>query len=97
MQFIPVFILSLLFFVMMFGISFILNMLLKTTWLPMYLFFFVLLPSVVYSLWNKDVSFGAHLCSFQPVDYLTMLMGISGTFLSGLAIQKLRLAGYKMF
>ncbi len=92
-----VLILMVLFFVMMFGIGFILNMLMKTTWFPSYIFILVILPIVVYTLWNHDKSFGVYLASFRLVDYLTALAGLGGAILSGWTIRKLRQAGYKMF
>ncbi|KQY80669.1 hypothetical protein ASD24_17185 [Paenibacillus sp. Root52] len=97
MQFIPVLVLMVLFFVMMFGIGFILNMLMKTTWFPSYLFVIVILPIVVYSLWDQTVPLTSHLGSFQIVDYLTGVAGLAGAVISGWTIRKLRLGGYKMF
>ncbi|GAB6991557.1 YuiB family protein [Paenibacillus pini] len=98
MQFIPVLVLMVLFFVMMFGIGFILNMLMKTTWFPSYLFIIVILPVVVYSLWDRDsISFVGHLESFHVVDYLTGVAGLAGAIISGWSIQKLRKGGFKMF
>lgn len=92
-----VLVLMILFFVMMFGIGFILNMLMKTTWFPGYVFIIVILPIVVYSLWDHEQAFGAYLASFRIVDYLTALAGVAGAILSGWTIKKLRLGGYKMF
>ncbi|MEF2968524.1 YuiB family protein [Paenibacillus sp. M1] len=92
-----VLVLMVLFFVMMFGIGFILNMLMKTTWFPAYIFVIVILPIVVYSLWDHELGFGAYLASFRVVDYLTALAGLAGAVLSGWTIKKLRLGGYKMF
>lgn len=97
MQFIPVLVLMVLFFVMMFGIGFILNMLMKTTWFPSYLFVIVILPVVVYSLWDHSSTLMSHLASFQLVDYMTGVAGLAGAIISGWAIQKLRLGGYRMF
>lgn len=97
MQFIPVLVLMVLFFVMMFGIGFILNMLMKTTWFPSYLFIIVILPVVVYSLWDHTASLMSHLGSFHIVDYMTGVAGLAGALISGWAIRKLRLGGYKMF
>ncbi|NGM83750.1 hypothetical protein G5B47_15115 [Paenibacillus sp. 7124] len=98
MGFIPVFVLTVLFFVMMFGIGFILNMLMKTTWFPAYLFVLVILPVVVYSIWDRSsVTLWEHLSSFHPVDYLTGIAGLAGAVLSGWTIRRLRLGGYKMF
>jgi uncharacterized membrane protein AbrB (regulator of aidB expression) len=98
MGFIPVFILTVLFFVMMFGIGFILNMLMKTTWFPAYLFVLIILPVVIYSIWDRSaMSLWEHLSSFHFVDYLTGIAGLAGAILSGWTIQKLRFGGYKMF
>ncbi len=92
-----VLVLMVLFFVMMFGIGFILNMLMKTTWFPAYVFIIIILPIVVYTLWDHDKGFGAYLASFGLVDYLTAFAGLCGALLSGWTIQKLRQGGYKMF
>jgi len=92
-----VLILMVLFFVMMFGIGFILNMLMKTTWFPAYVFVIIIVPVVVYTLWDHDKSLGLYLSSFRLVDYLTALAGLAGAILSGWTIRKLRFAGYKMF
>jgi hypothetical protein len=55
------------------------------------------LPVVVYTLWDHEQSFGTYLASFRLVDYLTAFAGLCGAILSGWAIRKLRLGGYKMF
>lgn len=92
-----VLVLMVLFFVMMFGIGFILNMLMKTTWFPAYIFILIILPIVVYTLWNHENNFWTYLGSYRVVDYLTALAGLAGAILSGWTIRKLRLGGYKMF
>lgn len=97
MQFIPVLVLMVLFFVMMFGIGFILNMLMKTTWFPCYLFVIIILPVVIYSLWDHSMPLMTHLGSFHIVDYLTGIAGLVGAYISGWAIKKLRQGGYTMF
>ncbi|MNJ53082.1 hypothetical protein D3C77_484570 [compost metagenome] len=97
MGWLMVLILMVLFFVMMFGIGFILNMLMKTTWFPAYIFIIVILPIVVYSLWNHEQSFLTYLVSYRLVDYLTAVAGLLGAILSGWTIRKLRQGGYKMF
>ncbi|CAH0118352.1 MULTISPECIES: YuiB family protein [unclassified Paenibacillus] len=96
MGFIPVFVLFVLFFVMMFGIGFILNMLMKTTWFPSYLFVIVILPIVFFSFW-KEGSLLDNLAAYSVVDYLTAVGGLVGAWASGAAIRKLRRAGFKMF
>ncbi|CAM3426218.1 YuiB family protein [Marinicrinis lubricantis] len=90
-------ILLVLFFVLLFGIGFILNMLLKTTWLTIYLYIFVMLPLVFYRLYDTDMSFWGNLKSYQIADYLTALGGLAGAYFSGSAIKTLREKGYKMF
>lgn len=93
---IPV-ILFILFFVMMFGIGFILNMLMKTTWFPVYLFVIVILPVVFFSYWRQGMSFVDNLSMYSVVDYLTAVGGLVGAVISGKTIQMLRRSGYKMF
>ncbi|MBO2943860.1 hypothetical protein JJQ72_07710 [Paenibacillus sp. F411] len=98
LELIPVLVLMILFFVMMFGIGFILNMLMKTTWFPCYLFVLVILPVVVYSMWNSsETTFLSHIGSYGLVDYLTGIAGLAGAVLSGWAIHVLRVKGFKMF
>lgn len=98
MQILPVLVLMVLFFVMMFGIGFILNMLMKTTWFPSYLFVIVLIPVVIFTMWNQEsMSLGAHLGTYRLVDYLTGIAGLVGAVMSGWTIKKLRLGGYRMF
>lgn len=90
-------ILMLLFFVMMFGIGFILNMLMKTTWFPMGLFVVVFIPLVIYMMWESDKSFADNLLSYKLFDYLTGLAGLAGAYVSGMTINTLRKKGFKMF
>lgn len=89
-------IVTVLFFVLLFGIGFILNMLLKTTWLPVYLYIFVAVPLVVWRLWEPG-SLWDNLAAYSAADYLTFAGGLVGAVLSGTAIKTLRKNGYKMF
>lgn len=89
-------IVTLLFFVLLFGIGFILNMLLKTTWLPVWLYVFVLVPIVIYNLWEPG-SLLDNLKAYRAADYLTFAGGLAGAILSGTTIRVLRKNGYKMF
>ncbi|MFD2613707.1 YuiB family protein [Paenibacillus gansuensis] len=89
-------VLTVLFFVMMFGIGFILNMLMKTTWFPVYLFFLIVVPLVIYAGWSEG-SLMDNLAEYSYVDYITALGGLVGAVISGKAIQFLRNSGYKMF
>lgn len=87
----------LLFFVMMFGIGFILNMLMKTTWFPIYLFIIVLLPLSLYFMRDTTISIGENLSRYTFIDVLPMIAALLGAYVSGWAIRALRAGGYKMF
>jgi len=80
-------------FVLFFGIGFILNMLIKTTWLPIWLYVIIVLPFAVWYLWKPGDAIGPFLLAFLP----PMLGGVAGAYVSGWAIRKLRKGGYKMF
>ncbi|MWC29570.1 YuiB family protein [Paenibacillus sp. MMS18-CY102] len=86
-----------LFFIMMFGIGFILNMLMKTTWFPMYLFIIVLVPLMIWGTWDKTVSFADNFTAFTIIDILPAITALIGAYVSGWTIQALRKGGYKMF
>ncbi|MFD1956183.1 YuiB family protein [Paenibacillus thailandensis] len=86
-----------LFFVMMFGIGFILNMLLKTTWFPIYLFIIVLVPLGIWWTWDDSASVTANFTAFTIVDLLPAFGALIGAYVSGWAIRALRRGGYKMF
>lgn len=82
----PQFVISIvLFFVLLFGISFILNMILKTTWLPLVLYLCI----VVYLLID--------LKSPHFADITILGAGLVGAGGSGWTIQTLRTKGYRMF
>ncbi|MFD2117685.1 YuiB family protein [Paenibacillus yanchengensis] len=89
---------TLLFFVMLFGIGFILNMLLKTTWFPAIAFIVVLIVVAIWSPWDTE--------TFNPtfnnigeytIYYLPVIGAIIGAFVSGWTIKVLREKGFKMF
>lgn len=94
---IMVIILMLLFFVMMFGIGFILNMLVKTTWLPTGIYIVILLPMMFIMLWKRDMSIIDNLLSVGLQGYLTAIAGFAGAYISGITIHYLRRSGYQMF
>lgn len=87
----------LLFFVMMFGIGFILNMLIKTTWFPIWLFFIVILPLGIYFTWDDSLGFADNLTGYSYVDISVAIAALGGAYVSGWAIRALRKGGYKMF
>jgi hypothetical protein len=74
-----------LFFVLFFGIGFILNMILKTTWFPVIAYTGLLIFFIV----SKG--------GLMIVDMIIMFSGLVGAFVSGWAIKTLRVKGYRMF
>ncbi|SFI86368.1 YuiB family protein [Thermoflavimicrobium dichotomicum] len=74
-----------MFFVLFFGIGFILNMILKTTWLPL-----VIYLGIAAFLFFR-------LTSYHFADISIMVAGLAGTITGGWTIQTLRAKGYKMF
>lgn len=86
-----------LFFVLFFGIGFILNMLLKTTWFPVYAYIALIVGLVIYWSYGSEVSFAEDLAGYRIPDYLTAFGGLAGTVIGSSTISKLRNLGYKMF
>ena len=74
-----------LFLFLAFGIGFLLNMLIKTTWLPL----------VMYSL--LLVYLFIRMGNLLAVDYVVLTSGLAGAVLSGVVIRTLRQKGYRMF
>lgn len=89
---------TVLFLVMTFGIGFIINMLVKTTWFPTYLFIVVIIVLAIWAPWSSE---NAKLIDvigqYTWVDFLPVIGAIAGALLSGTAIKLLRQGGYKMF
>ncbi|MFC4076002.1 YuiB family protein [Salinithrix halophila] len=75
----------LLFTFMGFGISFILNMILKTTWVPLVLYAGLL----TYYFVTMGV--------LKSGDYLMLAMGLIGILAGSWTIRYLRVNGYRMF
>lgn len=73
-----------LFMFLAFGIGFIINMLIKTTWFPV-LIYLALLVYVFIEIGMKSI------------DYIVFSSGLIGVLLSGWTIQLLRKKGYRMF
>jgi hypothetical protein len=88
---------SMLCIVLFFGIGFILNMLIKTTWFPLWLFFIIVAPLGIWHLWQPDLSLTANLQSLLVSDIILIIAGAFGAYMSGWAIRALRRGGYKMF
>lgn len=95
----------LLFFVLFYGISFILNMILKMTWLMVGVYPFIVLLivdgiSTAEYFTNTSEAFstlGERLVNLHPADMLMLGSGLVGTILAGMTIRYLRKAGYQMF
>ncbi|MHA7965676.1 YuiB family protein [Paenibacillus sp. CAU 1782] len=95
---IQIIIATVLFFVMMFGIGFILNMLLKTTWFPIALFVLVLIGLAIWSPWDASQNPTLdNLGTYTLVYYIPITGALIGAYVSGWAIRALRRGGYKMF
>lgn len=95
----------LLFLVLFFGIGFLINMLLRATWVMA-----VIYPIVVISIVD-DVNFleyitapvtsfsllGSKLISLQIADIIVLSSGLLGAIIAGFIIKLLRNNGYQMF
>jgi predicted membrane protein len=88
-------IVTVLLLVLFFGIGFILNMLMKTTWFPIYAYFAVVIIFVVY--WGTAGSLTSNVSGYTFADYIPAVGGLVGAILSGSAIKALRVRGFKMF
>jgi hypothetical protein len=103
---VPVLIISmLLFFVLFFGIGFLLNMILRMSWIM------AILSPIVFIFIIDDVrwieyftapsaSFAAlkhKIMSLAPADIMILSSGLVGAICSGIAIRALRAKGYQMF
>lgn len=94
-QLLQLFVLVLLAFCMFFGLGFIINMLMKTTWFPIagYVVFVI---AIIYTSWGPQ-SFLENIAGYSVSDYLPLLSGLGGAVASGFVIKTLRAKGYKMF
>ncbi|MDC3412376.1 YuiB family protein [Aquibacillus sp. 3ASR75-11] len=95
----------LLFFVLFFGIAFILNMLLRQTWIMSFIYPIIVLmivdelPTSTYfteparafsTAWGE-------LLQATTVDIVILITGFIGTIVSGIVMKMLRARGYQMF
>lgn len=95
----------LLYLVIFFGLAFILNMLLRRTWLMACVYPFIVLIIVddisTLSYFTDFVgSFSiafTRLMEITPVDIIILSSGFIGTIVSGVVIKFLRKNGYQMF
>jgi hypothetical protein len=91
-----VIIIGLLAFVLIFGVGFILNMLLKTTWFPIYAYIVLIIGVLIYFEWGSG-NWLQSIASYGAIDWLAVIAGLAGAYVSGLTIRTLRQKGYKMF
>lgn len=64
-------------FVLFFGLGFILNMLMKTTWFPIYGYIALVIGMVIY--WGCSAgSLGSNLAEYSIVDYIPAVGGLIG-------------------
>ena len=95
-QIMQLFIVTMLMLVLFFGLGFILNMLLKTTWLPLYMYLVLIVGIVMYWGWGSGTLL-SNLAEYRVVDYIPAIAGFIGSVISGYTIQALRVRGFKMF
>ena len=91
-----VIVIAVLAFVLMFGIAFILNMLLKTTWFPIYGYIVVILGIFIYMDWGTGNLFQS-IAEYGLIDWLAVVAGLAGAYVGGRTIRTLRVRGFKMF
>ncbi|MFC7394288.1 YuiB family protein [Scopulibacillus cellulosilyticus] len=105
-MFLPQFIISmLLFMVLFFGIAFIINMLLKTSWLMSVCYPFIVIimidnvATIDYFTHPKETfkALGHRLVSLTIPDIIVLCTGFLGTIISAVVIKMLRSRGYQMF
>lgn len=102
----PSFIISiLLFMVLFFGMAFILNMLIKTTWIPVILYPIIILMAIdniaITSYVTESAQSFSHLgqlvVSLAPSDITILSAGWVGAIVAGAVIRLLRVNNYRMF
>ncbi len=95
----------LLYFVIFFGLAFILNMLLRRTWLMAFLYPFIIIinidgiSTIKYFTQPGQAFQTAYdkLMIITPMDITILLFGLAGAIVSGIVIKFLRKSGYQMF
>src|SRR5699024_8937054 len=95
----------LLFFVLFYGISFLLNMILQVTWLMVGVYPFIVLlivdgiSTAEYFTATHDAfnTLGSELGILYTAVILLLSSGLGGTFLARMTIRYLRKSGYQMF
>lgn len=89
---------TMLFLCMTFGIGFIINMLVKTTWFPTYFFIVLIIILALWAPWSGDnQKLIDVITQYTIVDFIPIVGAIIGAILSGTTIKALRKGGYQMF
>lgn len=96
---------SLLFFVLFFGIAFIINMLVRQTWVITLLYpFIIIVVAGKYSFFDYFTQPGNAFpaiidlfTSMMLVEVVNILFGFLGTIVAGMVMRALRKSGYQMF
>lgn len=94
-----------IFIVMFFGIGFLLNMLLRMTWLMAIIYPIVVILIIdevrVYEYFTKPKYafqlLGEKILALHAADVLILASGLVGAIISGIVIKLLRKQGYQMF
>lgn len=105
MNIVQLFISVLLYFVLFYGISFILNMILKMTWIMAFVYPVIVLwiigrVSLFDYIASPSESFGIlweNIVGISIYDIVILGSGFIGIILAGMTIRYLRKAGYQMF
>ncbi|MFQ3544752.1 YuiB family protein [Halobacillus rhizosphaerae] len=105
MNIVQFFVSILLFFVLFFGISFLINMILRSSWLMAYVYPIIVLLIIDDFAFSKYFAYPGyafptvfdHLIHLKVVDILILLSGFLGTIGAGWVIRFLRKSGYQMF
>ncbi|HZG72401.1 MAG TPA: YuiB family protein [Chondromyces sp.] len=95
----------LLFFILFFGIGFILNMLLRMTWVMAILYPLVTIMIIdgistfdyILSAGEAFQTLGGKMTSLKAADLIILLSGLLGAITSGITMRTLRQKGYRMF
>ncbi|RWZ54878.1 hypothetical protein EQV77_12170 [Halobacillus fulvus] len=95
----------LLFFVLFFGISFLLNMILRSSWIMAVVYPVIVLFIVDTFPWTDYITQPGtafptvfeQLAGLRIADIVILLSGFTGTIVAGIVIRYLRKNGYQMF
>ncbi|WP_459501655.1 YuiB family protein [Bacillus sp. C1] len=103
---IPVLLISMmLFLILFFGIGFLLNMILRATWVMVIIYpivcILIISKASVWDYFSKPKetfsSFGTSVSHLGQADLFILSTGLIGAILSGVVIKQLRKSGYQMF